>query len=285
MTRYEYHKPRTIAEAIDLMKNCEGGKYIAGGTDVMVQIRDKQFAPLALISLRNVDELHKMSKTRIGGGVTHRVLENDPYIRERLTALHEGARGLGSAQIRNVGTMGGNIMTARPAADTPPALLCLDARFCLRGALGEREVLADDFFVGPGETVARKGEILTEIIIDEPRPFTGTSYMKLARRKAVDIAIVAVAAALTLDGPGGVIKDARVVLSSVGIRVMRARAAEETLIGQKPGPELFQKAGAEAGVLCSPISDIRAEQWYRCAMVEVLTKRMLHEAALRAQGN
>jgi CO/xanthine dehydrogenase FAD-binding subunit len=284
MDGYEYYKPRRLSEAIDMKKNCEGGRYIAGGTDMMVLIRDKRIKPKALISLRNVEELHRKDKTWIGAGITHRQLETDAYVRERFTALFNAVSVLGSTQIRCVATIGGNIVSARPAADTPPPLLSMGARFRLTGIGGEREIPADDFFVGVGKTVIRDDEILAGIVIDELPPFTGTSYIKMARRKAVDIAIVGVASRITLDKPAGVIKDAIVILSSVGPKVMHAQAAEQALIGQKPGETLFEMAGAEAGKACSPITDIRAAEWYRRAMVETLTKRTLREAHKRAAG-
>jgi CO/xanthine dehydrogenase FAD-binding subunit len=284
MTTYQYYKPRTLKEAIDIRNSCEEARYIAGGTDVMVGIRDKQIVPKALVSLRNVEELRTRKTAWIGSGITHRELENDVYVKERLTALHDAVSVLGSCQVRNVATIGGNITSARPAADTPPGLLCMGARFRLRGVAGEREISADDFFVGPGETVILEDEVLTGIVIDELPPFTGTSYMKLARRKAVDIAIAGVASRITLDQQDGLIIDAKVILSAVAPKAIHAAEAERILIGRKPEEALFEAAGAEASKACSPITDIRAGESYRHAMVGVLTKRTLRQALLRARG-
>ena len=158
MIHYDYHKPDTIGEALELMAQYKNEAiFIAGGTDVMVLIGQKKLKPRALISLRNVADLKRRDGTVIGAGVTHRELQKDTLIQEHCAALHDAVCNLGSAQIRNVATIGGNICTAAPSADTACPLLVLDAKAVLASKAGEREVYVDDFFTGPGKTVLQEG--------------------------------------------------------------------------------------------------------------------------------
>jgi carbon-monoxide dehydrogenase medium subunit len=160
----------------------------------------------------------------------------------------------------------------------------MGAKVKLESAKGAREVALDDFFTGPGATVMKPDEILSRIIVTEMPPFTGNDYIKLGHRKALEIAIAAVASRITLDGPNGTIKEARIILSSVAPKAIHAVSAEKALIGEKPTEALVKKAAQLAGTDCSPITDIRGGAGYRCAMIEVLTKRTLLAAIKEAQG-
>lgn len=298
MVRYEYHKPETIQEAIDLASQYDGNAVlIAGGTDVMVQIRGKKMAPKALISLRNIKELEHKDKDRIGAGTTHTDIQKDGYIKDRLSALYDAVCNLGSVQIRNVATIGGNICNAAPSADTACPLLVLDAQAVIVDKDGERRIAMDDFFIGPGETALKKGEILKEFILPDFDPKTGSAYIKHTRRAAMDLPIIGIAVRITLDRadvrckdilctlePASKIlamfsdenlkcEDVRIAMGVVAPRPIRAKQAEAALKGQVISDALLAQVSDIAANESSPRDSIRGEAWYRREMVKVLVRR------------
>jgi len=306
MLHYDYHKPDTLKEALELMAQYKNeAVFIAGGTDVMVQIEQRKLNPRALISLRNVAELKRNDVTTIGAGVTHRQLQNDPLIREYFTALHDAVCNLGSTQIRNVATIGGNICTAAPSADTACPLLVLDAKAVLASATGEREVDMDEFFVGPGKTVLRIGEILKEFRIRRFTDKTGSVYMKHTRRAAMDLPIIGVAVRITLNRDDVKCKDslcatepiskimgyfedeelkcedARIAMGVVAPRPVRAKKAEALLKGKVLSEKLVAEVSEVAASEASPRDSVRGEAWYRSEMVKVLVKRGVMRAIER----
>lgn len=298
MLRYEYHKPETIQEAIDLMSQYNGSAvFIAGGTDVMVQIRGRKMAPKALISLRNIKELKRKDEGHIGAGTTHSDIRKDDYIRDHLSALHDAVCNLGSVQIRNVATVGGNICNAAPSADTACPLLVLDAQAVVADENGERRIDIDEFFLGPGETVLKKGEILKEFIVPHFGPNTGSAYIKHTRRAAMDLPIIVIAVRITLDRsdvrckdvlctlePASKIlsmfadenlrcEDVRIAMGVVAPRPIRAKKAETALKGQVISDALLAQVSEIAASESSPRDSIRGEAWYRQEMVKVLVRR------------
>jgi CO/xanthine dehydrogenase FAD-binding subunit len=288
LPEFDYYEPKEMEEACKLLWEMKSsGKIIAGGTDILVHMKRGQLTPKFLVSvarIRGLAEIEQRNGTiSIGSQViVTRLMESD-LIRKRYSLLSQAASVLGSPLIRNRATVGGNLVSARPAADLPPPLLAMGAKVTLRNREGEREVLLDDFFLGPGQTVLKSHEILTKIAVREAPPFTGGSYEKLMQRKSLEIAIVAVASKITLDKPDGVIREAKVILSAVALRAMHALSAEEILVGERPTVRLLEKAAMLAGADCTPITDIRGGADYRRAMVEVLTKRTLERALKSAQ--
>lgn len=305
MTGYEYYKPKTIEEAIRLMGSLEGARYIAGGTDVMVMFRQKKIAPRCMVSLRNIDELSRIDThegLRIGSAATHSAIEDNEYIKRRYSALNDATTRLGSRQIRNVATIGGNICNAAPSADTACPLLVLDARAVIVGPAGSREIDLDDFFLGPGKTVLSKGEIVKEFVMPGFDENTGSAYIKHTRRQAMDLPILGVAARITIsvkdgsevrcrdmfcaaDGISSILsrlkeeglkcEDARIAMGVVAPRPIRAKKAEAALKGKIVSPELFEEAGNIAAGEAQPRDSIRGEAWYRSEMIRVLVKRAL----------
>ena len=297
MVRYEYYKPFTLREALDLMKLHGDAVYVAGGTDVMVLMKEKKLAPKALISLRNIDELSRKDGLTIGSGVTLREIQMDEGIGKHFQALHDAACRLGSTQIRNVATLGGNICNAAPSADTACPLLVFDAEVVIAGPGGERHLALDDFFVGPGKTVLQKGEILKGFTVEAFGDNTGSSYIKQTRRKGVDLPIIGVAARISLDrkdvrckdvlcgaAPASEIlahfeeeelrcEDVRIAMGAAAPRPLRAKKAESALRGQLISDKAVAAAARIAASECSPIDDIRGEAWYRKEIVEVLVRR------------
>ncbi len=289
LPKFDFYEPDSVAEACKVLADAKTeGKIIAGGTDIMVNMKKGLLSPKCLVSLAKIPGLSSVEP--ITGGIVigpnlivAKLIEFD-LMRKKFNLLSKAASVLGSPLIRNRATIGGNIVTARPAADLPPPLMAMGARVVLTKKGKERELSLDDFFVGPGQTKIKPGEILTKIIVDDPPPFTGWDYIKLMHRNALEIAIVAVAVRITLDSPDGNIKDARVILSAVAAKAIHAVSAEKILIGEKPTEKLFKQAAALASTDCTPITDIRGGAEYRCAMVETLTNRALSGAYLQIKG-
>lgn len=289
LPKFDYEEPKGLAEALRIFSELKGkAKVIAGGTDLIVNMKKGAVSPRLLVSLRHIDQLRgintKAAGIEIGSHVTVSELASAGTIAGAASVLARAAASIGSPLIRNRATIGGNIVTARPAADLPPALMVLGAKVELKSAGKKRTVPLDGFFTGPGSTVMNNDEVLTKIMIPGIPPFTGTDYIKLGHRAALEIAIVAVASRITLDKPGGVIKDARIVLSAVAPKAVHAVIAEKFLLGEKPTEKLFAEAAKRAMDDASPIDDIRGGAEYRRDMVEILTKRTLRMAAAGARG-
>jgi carbon-monoxide dehydrogenase medium subunit len=265
LPKFDFHEPGSIDEACEIMATYGAkAKLLAGGTDLMVNMKKKILAPEHLVCLSRISSM---------GG-----------IEEKLSALRAGAKALGSPLVRNRATIGGNIGSARPAADLPPSLIAYGATALLESSRGKRELLLGDFFKGPGFTEIDVDEILTEIRVPVPRQGEGAGYINLGVRKAQDCNIVNVASFIALDEKDGFVKKARIVMGSVGPIPLRAATAEALLIGQRPDESLFLKAGEAARQDCTPIDDFRGAASYRKAMVGVLTKRTLEIAHRRAVG-
>lgn len=280
---FEYYEPATLEEACQIMAECkESARPIAGGTDLLVNMKRGLVSPRNVVSLGKAQELKETSwdeeEMRIGACRTVARLADSDDIASSFKALSIAASGLGSPLIRNLATVGGNLVTARPAADLPPPFIACGAHVLLKSASGERRLRLDEFFLGPGLTVMRPDEILSHVLIQKPPARSGSSYIKLGVRRALEISIVSVAAFVTLDERSGVIRNARLVMGAVAPKPLRAASAEEILLGEKPGLALFQAAGKAAAGESMPIDDFRGSAEYRRAMVAVLTERALNEA-------
>ncbi len=302
MKKFDYLKPETLKEALTLLaKYGEKAKLIAGGTDVIVMIKQKAMAPDVLISLRGIqglDQIKFNGSLSIGPMVTHRTIEKSEIIRKNFSALADATDYLGSVQIRNVATISGNICTAAPSADTATPLLVLGTQVKIKSLKEERTVPVEDFFKGPGETVLKPGELVRELLIPKLLPNTGSAYYKLQRRLALDLPILGVSVLLSLDkdkvtcsdmlctaSPISSIlhkmeedkiicKDVRIALGVAAPIPMRAVKAEALLRGEKLSDELLEEVANTASQEAQPRDTIRGEAWYRKDMVKVLVKRM-----------
>jgi aerobic carbon-monoxide dehydrogenase medium subunit len=285
---FEYHEPTSLSEAVDLGARFGGdARFLAGGTDLIIQMRRRKIAPRHIVSLRRVpglDTIEANGAVRIGALVTHRALERYPGFHGPLRALVEGAQVVGGHQVRNVGTVGGNIVNASPAADVVPVLLALDAAVTCVGPEGERTLPLDDFLLGPGETARRADEVLTAITFAGMGPGSATAFLKAGRRKAMEISVVCVAAQVTLDAAGGRCVHARIALGAVAPRTWRARDAERALVDQRLDAGALREAGRLAAAGCQPISDVRASGRYRRLLVETMVPRALARCVERIRG-
>jgi len=282
MHTFEYLMPKSIDEAVSLMESHgERARYIGGGTDILVKIKEKKkVLPDFLISLRHIPDMAYIRYEegtgilRIGSMTTHRMLEQSPIIRTGYPILTDAVDNIGSVQIRNVATIGGNIVNAVPSADGAIPLITLGAKIRMRGPKGEREMDLVDFFIGPGQTLLEHGEIALEFVIPKLSPITGMAYCKHTRRAAMELPILGVAVLLSLEYDGITCSDARIGLGVLAPTPMRALNAEEILTGRKIDDALLEKAGKAAAWECKARDSVRGEAWYRRAMVEVLVKRL-----------
>ncbi len=279
------HEPHSLADALKLLREIEDTRILAGGTDLLVDLKEGSTEAKHLISLRKIEELKGIKtqddRIRIGAMVTPNELASNSLIQKYLPALSEASGSMASKQIRSMATIGGNIVSAVPSADLPPSLMAADASVLLICSEDTREVALLEFFSGPRLSICRGEEILTEILIPMPRDNTGISYQKVMLRKANALAVASVAAKITLNN--GKIEKAAVVLGAVAPTPLLALEASESLLGKVPSDSLFHRASLIAKDESSPITDIRGSIWYRKQIVEVLTQRTLKEALSRAQ--
>ena len=289
LPKFDFHEPKTIEEACEILaEKGRDAKALAGGTDLLVGMKRKVLSPGHLVSLGRIEELKTLASGNgvitIGSGLTASELADSAEIQKTLSALSTGAGGLGSPLIRNLATLGGNLGWARPAADLPPPLMVYGAAVVVRRKSGERRVLLEEFFKGPGETVLHHDDLITAVEMERPKPPAGAGYIKLGVRKSLEISLVNVAAAITLDGKDGVIAAARIALGAVAPTPIRSPSAEKVLVGERPTEELFARAGKEAAKDSRPIDDFRGSAEYRRSMVAVLTKRALDMALTESKS-
>lgn len=287
MSRFEYHEPASLAEAVALAaRHGAAARFLAGGTDLLVQIERGRLAPGHVIALHRLADLATVEtdgRITLGARVTHRTVERTPAFRGALRALVEGAQVIGGRQVRNVATVGGNVANASPAADLVPVLLTLDAEARLVGPDGERRLALDACLLGPGRTALGRGELLTHVSMPAPAAATATAFLKAGRRKAMEIAVVCVAARLTLDAGRERCLEARIALGAVAPTTVRAREAERALEGQPLEPARLRRAAGLALEACEPISDVRASARFRRHLVVTLVERALATCAARVR--
>ena len=278
---FDYFRPGSVEEACQLLfKYGSKAKAIAGGTDVLIKMKKDLLAPEVLVAIGQLPQLKNIEYIPgrgvvIGAGATHNDIQNSKVLHEKYLSVAEAAHQMANNQVRNLGTVGGNISNAVPSADMPPILIALDTTVKIVGTKGERTLLLEDVFTGPNQTVLEHDELITEFVIPD-NGFTGSTYFKFGLRASGALAVVGVAAAVKMEGD--VIKDARIVLGAVSPVPLRAKKAESILKGKQASEELFAEAGVMASEECRPISDIRASAEYRADMVRVYTRRTLHKA-------
>jgi CO/xanthine dehydrogenase FAD-binding subunit len=285
LPRFQFKEPRTLVEALEIVKQNKGKvAFIAGGTDLLVNLKKKVVNYEVIISLEGITDLTVMEYSDRDGltlGAMTRVsdLEDSLMVKEKYPALAIAAGGLGSQQVRNRATVGGNICTARPAGDMIGPLIAYDAVVRLVSNNGERFQRLEELFLGPGKTIIKEDEILVDIRLNAVTAKTGASYIKYTLRKAMEIAMVNVTTVLAFQK--GLCESARVVLGAVAPTYIRGIQAEEALVGEPFSEENTAQAAILAAGCCQPISDKRASADYRRDLVEVLTRRSIREAASR----
>jgi carbon-monoxide dehydrogenase medium subunit len=289
LPRFKFHEPTQIGEACRLLRrHKDNAHFVAGGTDLLVNMKKGVVSPGHVVSLSRIEELKTIKWTDdhliIGGCREVAGLCESESIRDTFGALASAAGSLGSPLVRNLATIGGNLVSARPAADLPPPLMVYNAKILLRSLNGKRTVNVEDFFAGPGMTIKEPDEILVAVSMDRPASNSGAGFCKLGVRKSLEVSLVNAAAAISLCDSGSGIKTARIALGGVAPTPIRCFYAEKSLCGNKPSAESFAIAGSAAARECSPIDDFRGKAEYKRDMAAVLTKRALTEAAAAAMG-
>lgn len=281
MKKFEYLIPTSLNEAISLYEShAERAKYIAGGTDVMVKIKEGKMAPDYLISLKNVlntDQAfikQENGELQVSALATHRMLEKSALIQNQYPVIFDAVSNIGSVQIRNVATIGGNLVNAVPSADGAIPLITLDAKVNILGAKGQRSMALVRFFLGPGQCDLEHGEILTEIIIPPLLPRTGSAYIKHGRRQAMELPMLGVGVLLSMKEDMKTCVKARICLGVAAPTPFRAQMAEEFLEGKVIDEAVLTEAGTIAGKESRVRDSIRGVAWYRREMVGILVKRM-----------
>lgn len=288
--RFEYFEPAALGEAREILREGNGElKPFCGGTDIVIQLRRRVARWRGLVNLKRIPGLSEWqyqsgSGLQIGACTTMRDLEVSGTVRDRFPSLWESLRVVGSLQLRNLASVGGNLCNASPSADTAPPLIALHATvyLCEYGS-DPRAVPVEDFFKGPGTSVLGPSELLLSISVPESETWVGSAFERFTPRSAMDIAIASAAAQVALGGSDGKVDDVRIALGAVAPTPVRARRAEDWLRQREPTDENFADAARLAMRECSPIDDIRASAVYRRELVGVLVKRVLCKAAARAK--
>jgi len=278
LQEFVYERPRTVEEAVAAMRG-DDARALAGGTDLIPQLREGRRRTERVVDLKYIAELTAISALpdggiAIGAAATATVLSRHATIAANYAAVSQSACLIGGVQVQNRASLGGNICNAAPSADAVPALICHQARAVIAGPNGRRELAVEALFRGPGKTSLEPGEILVAILLPPAQPRSAAKYLRFTPRREMDIAIAGAGTWLRLDADGA-IAEARIVLASVGPTPMRAPTAEQKLAGERPTRALLEEAGRLAAADARPISDTRGSADYRRSLVAVLTARAL----------
>jgi carbon-monoxide dehydrogenase medium subunit len=279
--KFEYLEPKTVKEAVSLLKQYgKRAKVIAGGTDLVVQMKDGQISPSYVISLSRIPELDGIEQdtngVRIGALTRIGTLEKSSVLKSRYPAAAQAASQMASPGIRNMATVGGNLCSASPGSDMAPALIVLDASVRIEGLAGPRELPLSEFFAGPWSTVLGAGEIMVSIYAPEPHSGMGSAYLKYAAREN-DTAIIGAGAAMTIED--GICRSVRLALSAGAPTPIRARCAETFLEGKQIGESEMVQAGNLAAAEAKPrLDSVRVSPEYRRSMVSVFVRRAIAAA-------
>ena len=281
MKKFAYLAPKNLDEAVSLHESYGGrAKYISGGTDVLVKIKEGKLAPDYLISLKGILDQerpylnHETGELSIGAFLTHSAIEKSSIVRLNYPILHDAAKNIGSVQIRNVATIGGNLVNAVPSADGAIPLIALDGKAQIYGTKGRRSVDLGRFFLGPGQCDLDRGEILLEIVIPPLLPRTGGAYVKHGRREAMELPMLGVGVLLSLEEDSTTCARARICLGVAAPTPLRCLEAEKYLTGKTVDDTSLAEAGRIAAEESRVRDSIRGLAWYRREMVGVLVKRM-----------
>jgi CO/xanthine dehydrogenase FAD-binding subunit len=278
---FDYKTPNAIQEAIDLLWQAEGkARIIAGGTDLVIRLRNGDQSPQSIIDITRIEELRKIEEKKgtisIGAAVTHSEISSSSLVRKYGKVLSDAASGIGSPQIRNLGTIGGNLINASPAADTIPPLLVLQAMGKVVTKGGERQVPLLQLFKGPYKTNLKPHELLAQITFPKLPPVMKTSFLRLARRDAMAIARMSIAVVLKIEKRG--FEDIRIAVGSITPTPERMSEAEAFLKGKSADEVALQKASLKISEAMIRQSGIRPSTFYKKPVVEALFIRAMKRA-------
>jgi CO/xanthine dehydrogenase FAD-binding subunit len=294
MKRFEAVLPGSVSECIDVLaEHGRDAAVLAGGTDLFVLMKMGMKTPGLVLHVAGLDELRRAERSngrvKLGPAVTHSEIAGSELL-VGLEVLIAAAASIGSPQVRNLGTLGGNIVNASPAGDLYPALLALEADVVLKGTNGERQVALEDFVRGPGETAIEPGELLVSAGFDDPRVGTGggqgcrvfTGFTKIGLRNALAISVAN--AALVARAGEGALTGVRIACGAVAPTAIRMRETERLLEGEEPADALIEEAAKTASSECDPLTDIRATAEYRRHVTGVVVSRLIRRARAELLG-
>ena len=287
MQASRYEAPQSVAEAVRLIAADPGARILAGGTDLLVQVRAGLRQPSAYIDIKRIPDLLDITidtrELRLGAATPAAAICEDVLLSSLWPGLSEAIHLIGSTQIQGRGSVGGNLCNASPAADTTCALIVNQAICVIAGPKGQREVPVEGFCVAPGRTVLEKGEFLVALRVPRPAPRTRDAYLRLIPRSEMDIAVAGAGASVTLDS-SGTCTAARIAIGAVAPTALLVPEAARALIGSRLDERTLQRAGEAASAAAKPIDDKRGTVAYRQAMAGVLTRRAVVIAAARARN-
>jgi len=284
LPKFEFLSPKSIKEAISILaKYGPEAKLIAGGTDLLSEMRWGEWSPqyvIALSQIPGLDEIQfdKTTGLRMGAACTIGEIERSKVIGAHYPLLAQAASVLGSTEIRNRATVGGNLCTAAPSADMPHSLLVLNAKAVIATQEGEKAVALEDFFTGPKKTILNHDEMLVRLEIPPVEPTSAGEYIKFGRRNAMEIAMIGVAALITLKGRNNTCKEAKLALATAAPTPTRSKEAEKVLTGKKLTREIIDLAADTASKEASPRTSWRTTEEYRRDLIRALTRRALQKA-------
>lgn len=290
MIDFEFAAAHSVDEAVSLLAaRGDRARILAGGTDILVQLREGQRDADLVLDIKRIPELTKLERRKdgslaLGAAVTCTRLYGDPQLARPFAALIDSAHIIGGWQIQSRATIGGNLCNASPAADSIPALIVLDATAHIAGPQGTRKIQVAEFCTGPGKNVLGRGEFLVRLDLPSPAPHSGSAYLRFIPRNEMDIAVVGAGAWVTLDSAHKTVTAARIALGAVAPTPVVAADASAWLVGKPANDASFAEAGARARAVAKPISDRRGTADYRTHLVGVLVQRALAIAAARARG-
>ena len=291
MQDFEYVAPTTLDEAVRLM--AESGpkaKALAGGTDVLVQLRGGRFQIDRLVDVKNVPEMNELSYSEtngltVGAGVPCCLIYENETVIEHYPGLVDAAFLIGGIQIQGRATLGGNLCNSSPSGDTIPALMALGGVANVAGPNGSRSVPVEDFCTAPGRNVLQDGELLVNLNFPAPKPNSGAAFLRFIPRNEMDIAIANSSVSVELDAAKEKIVSARIAVGAVAPTPRMAQAAADSMVGKEANEATIEEAAEAAKAVASPINDMRGTVKQRIHLVGVLTKRALRTAVSRAKGD
>ena len=289
MRAIDYVAPTSLSEAVSVLSaNGDRARPLAGGTDIIVQLRGGRRELDVLVDAKSIPELNQIELTdsglRLGAAVPCYEIYQNQAVAAAYPGLIDAAGLIGSIQIQGRASIGGNLCNAAPSGDSIPPIITLGGEAHINGPNGWRAVAAEDFCTGPGRSVLEPGEILVGIQIPAPAANSGTAYLRFIPRNEMDIAVAGVSSSVVLDASGQTIQSARIALASVGPTPILATAAGDSLAGRAVSDDAIAEAGRLASEAATPITDMRGTIRQRHHLVDVLTRRTLHTAIRRARG-
>ncbi len=283
-----YEAPETMEAAVELLSSDEGARVLAGGTDLLVQLRAEMIEPSLVVDVKRIAAMREITKEndgiRVGAAVAGAELGEHEEFKATWPGVLEAFELIGSTQIQGRATMGGNLCNASPAADSVPAMIAAGATATILGPGGQRDVPVEDIAIGPGQTSLDKGELVTSFFFPKPAPRTGDAYLRFIPRTEMDIAVVGAGICLTLDD-SDICKAARVSLGAVAARALVVDEAADALIGTPVDEAALAKLAEAASAAAKPIDDKRGTKEFRIQVMGVMARRTAEIALARAKAN